>query len=1506
MGTVLVSLLQTRSDQSVYPNVCAVRLHQRHSCQHPCSVPLRVVEEETAHARRDGLRSGSDECDGGDGGGGGARTTGATTTDSDTATHTLEAPRACVQQDIGPTQQQQQQQQQRQPAPKVASFDDQRLADDAPAADSARLQLARLLMVKSTPTATSARPSHTPTSGERAGVTNALYHYTLPGVTPATGAPARLHESSSPSVTDTTTTTAAAATAAAPPPLPATLCGGGATWHDRVRPVPSSAEDVMRGALCDVGGADEVDAALGTLDCADAFQYYIHSDGDAPSRAESIVYAAPHMAHVSSTALRTYYLHQQTAQYAAAPRGSSSSTAAAASAASWRRGSAGDASWSPQQQQQQQAPLSHDVYASHVSPASLHDALRASIARASHTNVDAAVGDDHVGEMDKKVDSRCAVAAANVNARTPPPPPPNAGRFVSLVEEVATACGHVGAAPLVCWRGIDRVSPLSPDDPLLHKQHQQQQQQQRRGGRGGGATATTGDVALDSAIAEAEDDETFCCAATDADGGHVTPPPQLYYLGPQQYMTGAVWWSRVEAFACGLRSMGLRPGEMLGISADTRWEWLVSCYAAWSVGLVVVAFSGAATTLARVALDTAADLRAVVCGPATHRAMRVHLAAAAATAAATVRSARRPPPSTPTTPWSGDDEVDGGEEDEEDVGGRAGGDGSVDVDAGGRARRVPPRVAAAAGGTRATRSAAARTQRAGPLFIVIRSAGPPRGRGDTRVPPSTQGQSHATPAAAPRPWWSRTTASEPPPPQQQQQQQSPSTLRRGGGDAVVAAAELVGDEEEEEEALWWSDVLMHGEAKLLAWRQRKVRERRLQHQQQLARLRRYQHQRLSRAGGDDEDAFAATTSAATALLLPALVGHAVPGARHVSGSCLGTDAPLHSTASAAAMSHDGSESGVHAANTAPMVLLHSSSSADPAVLLGSTSGGGGSRRPSAPVVSVAPTASPAALQDSIPPPTHMLTDAPPPPLPLVQLRQDDLAFILYTDGDPAGVLLTHGAMKASVAAWHEFMGTTDIDGHEGLRRAAAAAAAAAGNSSSSSSSNIVKYAAAAMPALRSRTAPSGRPSYMAYLPLHDVCEFVAETAALLRGLIVCYGTRRTLLDALARPHGDLMEFAPTILPAVPATLARLRRVVASMVSTGYRGLLFEGAYEARRQALRRGLQTPFLLSTMLAPSRELLGGRCRLVLVRGPAALHPHAHEFLEVVCGASVVQSYATAETGGCGLQQAYCAAQLDSLGGPLGPVHLKLRDVVAVAGVRGWMHAGGRPTGELLLRGPTITAGYHHQPERTAAVLERRGWLHTGDVVERCPDGSLRRLASLRPHHATTSNSRCIALEPLEAAYARHPLCTAGGVCVLVHPYRRYLCALVLTDEEHLLRFLRSTSTGDVPALRAPTSPVPPQQQQQQQQHDEQWSWTAQLSSGWPQCLGDAALNDCVAASLASFVTRDGAVAPHERVRHVRVLYDVWDAAHHTRTATGRLRRDVLHRRYSDLIHELFTDED
>jgi long-chain acyl-CoA synthetase len=75
--------------------------------------------------------------------------------------------------------------------------------------------------------------------------------------------------------------------------------------------------------------------------------------------------------------------------------------------------------------------------------------------------------------------------------------------------------------------------------------------------------------------------------------------------------------------------------------------------------------------------------------------------------------------------------------------------------------------------------------------------------------------------------------------------------------------------------------------------------------------------------------------------------------------------------------------------------------------------------------------------------------------------------------------------------------------------------------------------------------------------------------------------------------------------------------------------------------------------------------------------------------------------------------ASRADSVGRPMPVVDLAIADATG-------NHLGPFQTGEVLIRGPIVMAGYWNDPEATAETI-RDGWLHTGDVGHLDSEGYL-----------------------------------------------------------------------------------------------------------------------------------------------------------------------------------------
>jgi len=229
--------------------------------------------------------------------------------------------------------------------------------------------------------------------------------------------------------------------------------------------------------------------------------------------------------------------------------------------------------------------------------------------------------------------------------------------------------------------------------------------------------------------------------------------------------------------------------------------------------------------------------------------------------------------------------------------------------------------------------------------------------------------------------------------------------------------------------------------------------------------------------------------------------------------------------------------------------------------------------------------------------------------------------------------------------------------------------------------------------------PAGDDRFVSILPLSHIMEQVA-------GLVYAVAA------------GAQTEYITTLRPDVIAAAIRGHRATALVVVPQVLELLFvairrEADRAGSGASFRRALRiAPFLPMTarrrLFAKVHAALGGELRLVLCSA-AHLSPTLQREWEAL-GVVVVQGYGSTEAG------LVCAndrgrTPVDRVGWTRPPLEMRFE-----------------PDGEIVVRGPSVFAGYWEDAASTAAAFTPDGWYRTGDVGVVDASGALRLVGRTR----------------------------------------------------------------------------------------------------------------------------------------------------------------------------------
>ncbi|XP_043958264.1 long-chain-fatty-acid--CoA ligase 5 [Gambusia affinis] len=323
--------------------------------------------------------------------------------------------------------------------------------------------------------------------------------------------------------------------------------------------------------------------------------------------------------------------------------------------------------------------------------------------------------------------------------------------------------------------------------------------------------------------------------------------------------------------------------------------------------------------------------------------------------------------------------------------------------------------------------------------------------------------------------------------------------------------------------------------------------------------------------------------------------------------------------------------------------------------------------------------------------------------------------------------------------------------------------------------NVVADAAAVLKTFESSLVPVPEDVSISFLPLAHMFERIVQTVIYGAGAKVGFfqGDIRLLPD-------DMKTLQPTVFPVVPRLLNRIYDKIQCEATSPFKKWLLNFAAESKYAEVKDGIvrKNSIWDKLIFHKVQESLGGRVRM-MVTGAAPISPSVLSFLRAALGCQIFEGYGQTECAAACTFTLPGDATAGHVGVPLPCNFVKLVDVEEM----NYFASNGE--GEVCIKGTNVFKGYLKDPEKTAEVLDKDGWLHTGDIGKWLPSGVLK-IIDRKKNIFKLAQGEYIAPEKIENVYVR-----CGPVAqVFVHgdSLQSSLIAIVVPDADVLPGFAKS----------------------------------------------------------------------------------------------------------------------
>ena len=373
---------------------------------------------------------------------------------------------------------------------------------------------------------------------------------------------------------------------------------------------------------------------------------------------------------------------------------------------------------------------------------------------------------------------------------------------------------------------------------------------------------------------------------------------------------------------------------------------------------------------------------------------------------------------------------------------------------------------------------------------------------------------------------------------------------------------------------------------------------------------------------------------------------------------------------------------------------------------------------------------------------------------------------------------------------------------------------------------------------------------LSFLPLCHVYERMICYLWHYKGYAIYYAENIGTIAA------DAKYVQPEVMTCVPRILEKLydKIYVAGESMPFLRRTIYYWAldlamkYKLRNRSWHYNLRHRLADKLVYHKLRDILGGKLSVV-ISGGAALQERLACFF-TGAGFPILEGYGLTET-----SPVICVSNFSKHGRMFGTVGPPLEGLdVKIA-----------PDGEVLCKGHCVMVGYYKNPEETAAVIDKDGYFHTGDLGK-FEKPNLLRLTGRKKALFKTSFGKYVNPNLVEEKFKESP----------------FIDQLMVTGDGQ--KFAAAIITLDWTFMPG-------------------W-WERHKMGAYPKDRQEVIDHKLVKKRIMKEVSKyNKSFGDYERIKKFTIITDEWTPQTRELTPTLKLRRNLIEERYKDVVAELFV---